>query len=161
MANRKMLLLTSILAAGTGTIFIIGPASSKGLFAKAHAGQSSLGGKECSVATLYGEYLYTGSAEANIKQRDDPTYPRVFAGLFSFDGAGNLSGFDTRSFGGDITRRQAFTGTYTLNSDCTGTIHYFSTIDTNWDLFVSTDGIEGNLIRYDPGIIATRSFKKQ
>src|SRR5712692_304841 len=109
--------------------------------------------KGCTVATLEGEYLYTGTAQANIDQRDDPTYPRVFAGVFTFDGAGNLSGFDTRSFGGEITRRQAFTGTYTVDSDCTGTVHYFSTIATNWDLFVTRDRNEGNLIRSDDGII--------
>lgn len=112
----------------------------------------------CTLETLQGEYLFTGGAQANINQRDNPTYPRVFAGVVTFDGAGNISGLETRSRGGQINRRITFAGTYTLDSDCTGTVAGDS---TNWDMFVNRDGSEGNLIRYDDGAIATRSFKKR
>ena len=83
------------------------------------------------------------------------TYPRVFAGVATLDGAGNISGLETASRGGQINRRITFRGTYTLDSDCTGTVAG----DSNWDMFVSRDGSEGNLIRYDEGAIATRFIK--
>ena len=115
--------------------------------------------EECSVATLQGDYLLTGGAQARIDQSDDPTFPRVTLGVHTFDGAGNLSGFNTMSHGGQILRNTV-AATYTLNSDCTGTIT-FPAINANWEIVVTRDGREGAYIRVDEGTIATRSIKKQ
>ncbi|MGH7773917.1 MAG: hypothetical protein ACREQA_16965 [Candidatus Binatia bacterium] len=114
--------------------------------------------EECSVATLQGDYLLTGGAQARIDQRDDPTFPRVTLGVHTFDGAGNLSGFNTMSHGGQILRNTV-AAIYTLNSDCTGTIT-FPVINANWEIVVTRDGREGAYIRVDEGTIATRSIKK-
>ena len=43
-------------------------------------------------------------------------------GLTTFDGAGNWTGTESANFNGFVIRWQAFSGTYTLNPDCTGTI---------------------------------------
>ncbi len=62
--------------------------------------------KGCTLATLQGDYLVTSAAQARFDQSDDPTFPRVSAGVNTFDGEGHMSGFNTASQGGQITRRQ-------------------------------------------------------
>src|SRR5713101_3420873 len=80
--------------------------------------------EECSVATLFGDYLFTGRA-------DSPAYahtagfPRAFAGVFTFDGEGKMSGVSSQSLGG-VIRRVNVSATYTLDSDCTGTLTFAS-----------------------------------
>jgi len=110
----------------------------------------------CSNRTLRGEYLFTGTAE-NPSDTPQATFPRRFVGVYAFDGAGNLFSFRTVSRGGLIDRAPA-TGTYQLNPDCTGTV---SVEGSNWDMYITRDGREGELIRTDPGSIATRSFKER
>ena len=87
-----------------------------GIVPSLHAAQN--GG--CSVATLSGDYLLVGEAAPTLDRRDDPSFPRRFAGIHTFDGQGHLSGFVTSNQGGTIQR---FTneGTHTLESNCTGT----------------------------------------
>src|SRR5512142_2302017 len=48
------------------------------------------------------------------------------AGRMVSDGNGNLTGADTLSFDGSITKRQ-YTGTYTMNADCTGSLTFSMT----------------------------------
>ena len=120
--------------------------------------QASEEPRGCGQRTLRGEYLLTGRAD---RAPNDPAtnFPRVFAGVWTFDGAGNLSQFATESFGGQINRRVTLLATYTLDSDCTGTLHFET--GANWDLFTNRNGSEGNAVRYDEGFIATRSFKRR
>jgi hypothetical protein len=71
---------------------------------------------ECSNATLKGEYAFGAT---NL------TAPQVVAGIKTFDGNGT---FTQRDYRGDSLRTQGLTdfsvgetGTYSVNSDCTGT----------------------------------------
>ncbi len=77
----------------------------------------------CSVATLQGEYLVTGRA-VNPSGQSDPTFPRVMIAVWTFDGAGNMSGLNTTSEGGLIRRRALVAATYALDSDCNGTLTF-------------------------------------
>jgi hypothetical protein len=125
-----------------------------GLVPTAQAQDPDRGG--CSNHTLRGEYLFTGTAE-NPSDAPQATFPRRFVGVYAFDGAGNLSSFRTVSRGGVIDRAPA-TGIYQVNPDCTGTV----TVEgSNWDMYITSDGKEGELIRTDPGSIATRSFRER
>jgi hypothetical protein len=114
--------------------------------------------EECSVATLFGEYLFTGRADA-------PGYahtaglPSVFAGVFTFDREGKMSGVSSQSRGGVISPRRIVSATYTLDPDCIGTITFSG--GERFDLFIARDGGEGNFIRVDEGSIATRTIKRQ
>jgi hypothetical protein len=47
--------------------------------------------------------------------------PVALAGLATFDGPGNFTGSFTNSHNGEISTLPADTGTYAVNSDCTGT----------------------------------------
>jgi len=111
---------------------------------------------ECTLATLEGRYLATGNGE-RAPGAIETDFPRVIAGVWVFDGEGNISWLETSSRGGEIRHRTTGTGTYTLDSNCIGTV----VIGANTaDIFVSRDGRVVNLIRTDEGVIATRSFNR-
>ena len=69
---------------------------------------------KCSFSKVAGTYglTTTGSIPA--------IGPVAAVGLITIDASGNISGSQTRSLNGDIAD-ETFTGTATLNSDCTGT----------------------------------------
>jgi hypothetical protein len=72
------------------------------------------GTRKCSLATMAGTYglTTTGSIPA--------IGPVSAVGLVTIDKSGNLSGSQTRSLNGAIAD-ETFTGTATVNPDCTGT----------------------------------------
>jgi len=111
----------------------------------------------CTLTTLQGTYLFTVRLD-NRSDLPDPKLPGVVAGVRTFDGAGNLSQVASDSMGGVITQRIAATGTYTLDSDCIGTM---TIRGRPWDIFVAEDGSEGVATRTDDGTIAAQTFKKR
>jgi hypothetical protein len=78
---------------------------------------------QCSNATLTGSYAFNhhGFGTRNSKTGNEVPFANV--GVVTFDGAGNLSLTTTLVFNG--SGGEFFgpvTGTYTVNSDCTGTV---------------------------------------
>jgi hypothetical protein len=82
-----------------------------GLAPSAQAGQ-------CSLAGAAGKYGFTLTGVVNL-----PTGPVPIAavGRATADAAGNISGTEARSVGGGFAE-ETFTGTWTVNSDCTGSM---------------------------------------
>jgi len=70
----------------------------------------------CTNQTLVGRYGFTGEG---FFASSNTFFPAADVGVFVSDGDGNVFGSDTVSAGGQITSR-TFTGTYKVNSDCTG-----------------------------------------
>src|SRR5438128_10481687 len=72
-------------------------------------------GPECTLALTAGTYGFTtGGTVVGIG-------PRVSQGIFTLDAAGNLlDGKGTASLNGSVAD-ETFSGTYTVNPDCTGT----------------------------------------
>jgi hypothetical protein len=160
MARGKILTSTIALGVGSMLALISGLASSEGILPKVWAagGLSERSSHhECSNATLQGDYLFTNRADSRSDQ-PDPRRPAVAAGVRTFDGAGNLSQLHTFSTGGVITRREVLTGTYTLDSDCTGTMTIAGT--RHWDIFVAEDGSDGLGVQTDEGDIRSTTFRK-
>ena len=79
----------------------------------------------CSVATLTGNYGFNNpgftTPTKSVSGNEDPF---AVVGVFAFDGAGNLSSTDTVAFKGVISPGLTSSGTYTVNSDCTGSISF-------------------------------------
>ena len=72
-------------------------------------------GQSCSLARAAGKYAFNDSGTVI------GVGPRVATGIFTLDAAGNLvNGKATSSLNGQIAG-EAFSGPYTVNSDCTGT----------------------------------------
>ena len=123
--------------------------------------------KECSKATLSGSFGYTstGNLLASI-----PMLPPPFAGPFAevgrqtFDGKGNTDATATFSANGNI-QAVKITGSYTVNSDCTGTMTLNVSplgLVANLDFVIDDDGAELRAIVTDSGgFVESRVYTKQ
>ena len=85
----------------------------------AHAGDDSLQSeRSCHIRTLFGSY---GIATTGFIVSAGPVGPVGDVGVISFDGNGAVSQTTTVSLNGNISSRTS-TGTYMVNSDCTGSL---------------------------------------
>jgi hypothetical protein len=121
----------------------------------------------CSHATLTGKYAFSQPGFVTTAEKGSPL-PIAVVGVSTFDGVGNVSATFTDMSpgqpGGYRTPIQGNgSGTYTVNSDCTGSISF-----TSGDIAGSTDniviiggGTEVFGINTTPLVIATSDFKKQ
>jgi hypothetical protein len=78
----------------------------------------------CSVSNLHVAYAAHGQGTflAPVPGFPAPPFPFGEAGVITFDGAGKLFGKTTINAGG-LLLTPTFTGTYTVNSDCTGSLN--------------------------------------
>ncbi len=153
----KRTLILLIAAGAVASLLVLGLVPKKhgvlGLVSTVHAQEG------CSLATLQGEYLVTGRADAR-SDVPDPTYPRVAIAVWTFDGEGGVTGFNTQSHGGVISRG-SFSGTFAFDpSNCTATLE-LGMEPAHWDLFMTANGSEGAAVRTDNANIATRYIKKR
>ena len=115
---------------------------------------------QCSSQTLKGPYVLAGRGYI---EPGDPGVQRVHRGLLVFDGAGNVTGKQSSSRAGKIGHEK-LQGTYTLDTDCSGTMSFGSVAkpgaQIHWDVYVTQDGRMGEMLRTDDGSMAVRSFQK-
>jgi hypothetical protein len=121
---------------------------------------TSFGQEQCTPSTLKGQYVFTGRG---FIEKLEPGVQRMHYGVFIFDGAGKFTGKQSSSRGGKIGREK-LAGTYTMEADCSGTISFGSYLNPggqiHWDVYVTSDGKKGHMIRMDDGNMAVRSFEK-
>ena len=108
----------------------------------------------CSAATVQGSY----GLAVNGFFYDSSGFQGVYdsAGVAVLDGAGGVTGTDTVNIDGTPIRGRKFTGTYTVNADCSGTMILKDSTGaalTNMDMVVTTGGKELVLVDYDPDLI--------
>ena len=109
---------------------------------------------KCSEATLDGTYLF---AQNGVELKGNDQRPFALAGYEVFDGNGKVKGVDSSNFNGEITRKERFSGTYTVNADCTGTETYAD--GTRDDQFIAPDGSEFTFVQIHPKNLVTASFE--
>jgi hypothetical protein len=117
----------------------------------------------CSDATIAGNYgfVYTGFGTLGRTGKGPTTIPGAAVGLFTNDGAGNVTASYTFVFDGSAsTTSTPDVGTYTVNSDCTGTATDAST-GAHFNLVIVGGGAEYFGIGTDPGNTVTFDSKKQ
>ncbi|MEW6207828.1 MAG: hypothetical protein AB1631_05635 [Acidobacteriota bacterium] len=123
----------------------------------------------CSNSTLNGSYRYifngNGFATAAAPPRPTgATAPFAAAGIVTFNGDGTLSGADTASLVGTILNR-AYTGTYTVNADCSGfiSLDFYSPFTGSGpaNIVVAPDGSEMLFINTIQGATVLGEFRKQ
>ena len=100
---------------------------------------------KCSEATLHGTYLF---ANDGVEIRGNNQIPFAVAGREVRDGKGNIKGVASGNFNGEVFRNEPFSGTYTVNADCTGTNTY--TDGTHYDMFIAPDGSEFTVVQTHP-----------
>ena len=112
--------------------------------------------KGCSNTSVQGTFAYTSTGA--IASPPDIAGPFVEVGTQTFDGKGGTTGAATLSQNGNILPITV-TGTYTVNSDCTGTATLqVSPIDVTVHVFFVIDdgGNEFQAIETDDGLVITR-----
>jgi hypothetical protein len=95
----------------------------------------------CSNSTLQGTYgaLIKGTAHG---------LPFAALDVVTADGNGNFSGTGTVAYNGAITQNVAVAATYSINSDCSGTVNFTSPSQTQ-TLLITHKGDEVQFIRTD------------
>lgn len=161
MSQGRMLLLATTLGAAGMLALTIGPASR----AAGQVGSKKAARRDCSKATLQGEYLFTGRVDSR-SDLPNPMRPLVFAGVRTFDGQGSLSQVETVSRGGEILRGEGGKGTYRLDSNCIGTMTIAGLAGSSapirtFDIFLTADGSEGVAVGTNEGGIATHTLKRR
>jgi hypothetical protein len=114
----------------------------------------------CSNATLKGLYMF---AQSGYTTANGSLVPESVTGKDIIYGNGKLDSLATLSIGGTIVPDDAAPGTYTVNSDCTGTltIHMTPPIpDVHLDIFVAPDGDEYFTIQTDPGNVLSGTIRR-
>ena len=85
----------------------------------------------CSLARAAGTYGFTDNGTVV------GVGPRIAVGIFTLDAAGNVkNGKATSSLNGTVTA-ETFSGTYTVNSDCTGTFNNVQLRDLSGNLLLT------------------------
>jgi hypothetical protein len=135
---------------------VIGTALVSGAFFllshKANAAQEA-----CSVAKLSGRYVFTGQGSPISSQPAN-----LHTGAFDFDGAGNFSAKQTSARVTHDFQREDLRGTYTMGADCTGSLVMEGQRGgtAHWDVFVTSDGKNGRMIRTDDHMMSVRNFEQ-
>ena len=109
----------------------------------------------CGAQTLKGRYVYAFSGFKTTGDSAAQRTPFAQGGHEVFDGKGHVSGNATASFNGTIVRLK-YTGTYTVNADCSGTV---TTTDdrgesAHYDVFVPKDGSSILYVQSDPSVVS-------
>jgi hypothetical protein len=114
----------------------------------------------CSNATLRGLYLFAQSGYTTV---NGSLVPESVTGKDFIYGNGKLDSLATISVGGTIIPNDAAPGTYTVNSDCTGTLTIHMTppvADVHLDIFVAPNGSEYFTIQTDPGNVLSGTIQR-
>jgi hypothetical protein len=122
---------------------------------------------QCTNATLTGNYAFSQTGFISNAQKGNPL-PAANVGVSTFDGAGNVSATYTDMSpgkpGGYGTPIQGTgSGTYTVNSDCTGSASFTSgdAAGITLNMVIISGGTEVFSINTTPLVILTADFKKQ
>jgi hypothetical protein len=153
MKRTLSLLLTLAVSAA---LLVLGPMSKHNQFSvQAQSG--------CSNATLSGNYAFLAPGFF-IPHGNANEVPFAAEGVVAFDGIGSVSSSgDTAVGGGVISTQQSGTGTYTVKSDCTGSISFTAgnAAGLNLNLAIIGGGSELFAIYATPSFTVTFDGKKQ
>lgn len=110
----------------------------------------ALADNDCTLRSLRGSYYFAArgfNIVAGVAQ------PKAIVEVINFNGDGTLTvPAATRSVNGAIARTPpGGGGTYTVESDCTGTIKF--TNGPNFDTFISPDGVRLWMVQTDPDTV--------
>ena len=150
----------TIARSGLAVVFAVVMLS--GLAVPAHAWDHS-----CSLATLTGNYAISQSGFESPNSPGQKPQPFTDVGVVAFGGDGNFSFTVTDMSPGNpnpyIALQLTGSGTYTVNSDCTGSVSITTgdAAGVTLNLVIIDGGREVFGIQTTPWVIATSDWKKQ
>ncbi len=134
------------------------------LFAAGMGSESTLRAETtCSTETLNGAYSYLLRGSF-IGDAFGDVFDFSAAGRLIADGSGSFSGTETTSEAQQITRGQKYTGTYTVNDDCTGTATFRDSagkVFANYDLVITNNSKDVEMIEADQGTNISGTARQQ
>jgi hypothetical protein len=110
---------------------------------------------KCSEATLHGTYPFAFDG-VEIKGNNDRA-PFAIAGYGVFDGNGKEKSVVSSNFNGEVSRKEAVSGTYTVKADCTGTLNFAD--GSQIDLFIAPDGSMFTFVQTKPSELVGSGFQ--
>jgi hypothetical protein len=119
---------------------------------------------QCTNATLTGNYGMNFSGfTTHSKDLRGAEVPWVVVGVVTFDGAGNVSIGYSGAINGVVFTGQTGSGTYGVNSDCTGSFSFTAgdAAGTDANLAIIGGGTEVFGVVTDAGSSVTFDLKKQ
>jgi hypothetical protein len=115
---------------------------------------------DCTLASAEGSWAYSFNGSA-FNAQANTFVPLATVGRITFDGHGKVSGNETQASPAG-SQQVTYTGTYTENPDCSGTITL--TTSANQNVTVShqaaNDDNEAYLIITSPGFVMTGTTKR-
>ena len=147
--NRYVAAILVVLLVGVLGVLAIGAGYAK---------DDNAGKAKCSEATLDGTYLF---AEDGVILTGNDQIPFALAGYEVYNGNGKVRGVQSGNFGGEVSRKERFSGTYTVKADCTATVTYPDGEPFRYDLFVVPDGSKFTLVQVNPPEWVTSGFELQ
>jgi hypothetical protein len=112
-----------------------------------HTARAALAPQACGVYTLRGSYLFATHGWNIV---GGVAQPKAIVEGIDFNGDGTLvSPFATLSINGTILHSSGSLGTYTVNTDCSGTVSF--TGGPSFDIFVEQNGKQLWMIQTAPG----------
>ena len=105
----------------------------------------------CSVKSLSGSYTYF--LNGSYFDTDNNEYSYSSVGQLTADGNGNLLGAETTDDGATIYQNDIVTGTYAINSNCSGTATFNLALDepVNVNLYLTNNSKNASMIETDDG----------
>ncbi len=116
----------------------------------------------CSISTFKGAYGLAINGFFYFPDGSQGVYSS--AGVAVADGAGGIAGTDTVNVDGTPSRGRQFTGTYTMNSDCTGSMSLKDAkvaAIANLDLVLTNGGKNVALVDFDTDTILNGTAQLQ
>ena len=115
---------------------------------------------QCTNATLTGRYgaTFSGFLAPGHSTKGEEK-PFAGAGLATFDGAGNVSVTLSVSYNGAVATNELYTASYTVNSDCTGSMTSTNG-GANFTFVIVSSGAEILAVDIDAGQTWTLDGKK-
>jgi hypothetical protein len=109
----------------------------------------------CTTATVSGGYSY-GVNGTLFAGASGPAGFYSVVGVLTADGKGNLSGTDSISENGTVQTDRTFTGTYTIQGNCSGTasLNYSGGQVVNFVIAVSASGGQISFLQTSAGAVA-------
>jgi hypothetical protein len=113
----------------------------------------------CSNATLQGTFAYT--VTGSFVAAPAPLGPYAEAGAQTFDGVGGTTAAGMSNTNGNVSPSTG-TGSYTVNSDCTGTftLQIAPGITAHYFFVISDSGAEYQAVCLDPVAVITRMGRR-
>ena len=115
---------------------------------------------QCSLASVSGSYGYTSAGF--VATPTGAFVPAAAAGRIVFDRHGNVAGTQTRVVAGSALD-ETYSGTYTVNADCTGSFTVVVQPDTRTSTvnLVWTDNAKGaSAVFTNPGFVLTATARR-